>query len=37
MGQRAADLVARLLHPDPDRRPESMEWVLNHDYFSVVK
>jgi len=33
IGEDAADLVARLLHPDPTCRPISMGEVLRHQYF----
>lgn len=33
VGEEAADLVARLLHPDPGRRIQSMDRILKHKYF----
>ena len=32
-GDLAADLIARLLHPNPNERIESMSKVLQHKYF----
>ena len=33
-GVPTAHLLESLLHPDPEQRPQSMEEILGHDYFT---